>query len=270
MATGEGLPEELRAWVDERAEERGVEPEAVLARAVLVHREAERLAGTDGEADPSSTAARLDRLSDLDAEVSAVADRLDALDAEVDDLIDDVRERVIQVKRETDGKAPADHDHADLRETATEAAETAEHAMAAAEDAREAVADEATADDVRERVAALSERTDRLEERAETLARVAVEARDERRDLRSAEAERAAADELRRHANRHGDAVAKCEDCGGTVRLGLLSRPRCPHCEATVASVEPSGVVRKARLRTGAPPALDGETTETDPFKNDG
>lgn len=266
MATGEGLPEELRAWVEERAGERDVDPETVLARAVLVHREAERLAEAEGETDPSTVAARLDRLDDLDAEVAAVADRLDALDGEVDDLIEDVRERVIQVKREADAKAPKEHDHPDLRETATEAVETAERALEAAEAAREASGDDGHLD---ERVATLSETTERLEQRAETLARVAVDARDSIRDLRSAEAERAAADELRRHANRAGDAVAKCEECGGKVRIGLLSRPRCPHCDASVASVEPSGFLGKARLRTGTPPALDGETAETDPFEDD-
>jgi chromosome segregation ATPase len=269
MATGEGLPEELRAWVEERAAERDVDPETVLARAVLVHREAERLAEAEGQSDPGTVAARLDRLDDLDAEVTAVAERLDDLDSEVQDMIEDVRERVIQVKREADAKAPSDHDHPELRETATEAAETAERALAAAEEARDASAS-AGDGDLDDRIADLAETTERLEGRAETLARVAVDARDAIRGLRSTEAERAAADELRRHANRNGDAVAKCEDCGGKVRLGLLSRPRCPHCDASVASVEPSGFVGKAQLRTGTPPALDGETAVADPFEDDG
>jgi predicted Zn-ribbon and HTH transcriptional regulator len=271
MATGEGLPDELRTWVDERAVERGVDPEAVLARAILVNREVDRLAeaADDGHA---SVAARLDRLADVDGEVSAVADRLDALDAEVDDLVADVRERVIQVKRETDAKAPADHGHDDLRATAMQADETAMQADETAERAIEAAtaAREAAGDDHDGQVSDLSERVERLDERAETLARVAVDARAELRKLQSAEAERAAADELRRSANQQGDAVAKCEDCGGTVRLGLLSRPRCPHCNAGVASVDPSRFVGKARLRTGTPPALDGGTPDVDPFEGDG
>jgi predicted Zn-ribbon and HTH transcriptional regulator len=263
MATGEGLPEELRSWVEERAGQRGVDPEAVLARAVLIHREAERVADTERADDPSAVAARLDRLDDIDGEVAAVADRLDQLDDVVDELIEDVRERVIQVKRETDAKAPSDHDHPDLRETATEAAETAERALAAAETARDATDGEGLGEEVGD----LRETTERLEARAETLARVAVDARDEIRRLRSAEEERAAADELRRTANRNGDTAAKCEDCGGTVDLGLLSRPRCPHCETALADVEPSGLIGKARLRTGTPPALEGETPADDPFE---
>ena len=247
MATSGGLPEELRTWVEERAGERGVDPETVLARAVLVHREAERLA--DGEDGTDS---------------SAVADRLDRLDDEVDDLIEDVRERVIQVKRETDEKAPADHDHPDLRETTREAVETAERALEAAETARAAGGGDG---DLEARVGDLTETTERLERRAETLARVAVDAREDLRRLRSAEAERAAADDLRRTANRNGDAVANCEGCGETVRLSLLSRPRCPHCDAGLADVEPSGLIGKARLRTGTPPALDGETAAADPFE---
>ncbi|MFW5965560.1 MAG: hypothetical protein ACOCP3_02285, partial [Halodesulfurarchaeum sp.] len=41
-------------------------------------------------------------------------DRVNALEAELDEKIQDVRERVIQVKREADGKAPADHEHESL------------------------------------------------------------------------------------------------------------------------------------------------------------
>ena len=264
MATSGGLPEELRTWVEERAGERGVDPETVLARAVLVHREAERLADGEDGTDSSAVADRLDRLDDLDAEVAAVADRLDQLDDEVDDLIEDVRERVIQVKQETDEKAPADHDHPDLRETTREAVETAERALEAAETARAAGGGDG---DLEARVGDLTETTERLERRAETLARVAVDAREDLRRLRSAEAERAAADDLRRTANRNGDAVANCEGCGETVRLSLLSRPRCPHCDAGLADVEPSGLIGKARLRTGTPPALDGETAAADPFE---
>ncbi|MFB6168239.1 MAG: hypothetical protein ABEJ43_05265 [Haloferacaceae archaeon] len=259
MATGKGIPEELRSWVEEQAGERGEDPETVIARAVLVYREAERLADAEGAAGPSAVATRLDSLDSLDDEVAAVADRLDRLDEEVDDLIEDVRERVIQVKRETDAKAPRDHDHDDLRETATEAVETAERALAAAEADHDAAGED---------VSDLRETTERLEERAETLARAAVDARDEIRTLRSVEKERAAADELRQAANRNGDTAAKCEDCGGTVDLGLLSRPRCPHCESDIADVDPSGLFRKARLRTGTPPALEGGTVERPPFED--
>jgi chromosome segregation ATPase len=254
MATGEGLPDDLREWVERRADERGVDPETVLSRAVLVHREAERLAEAEDEDGPAALSARLDRLDRLDDEVRGVADRLDRLDDEVEELVEDVRERVVQVKRETDAKAPADHDHPDLRDE-----------VAGARDTVDQLDEQLTADlsEVRDRLAGLDDRTADLADRTETLARVAVDVRDDVRALRSAAADRAAADELRRTANRHGDAAADCEACGRTVRLGLLSRPRCPHCDATVSGLDPSpGFLRSATLRTGDRPALDGDAAD--------
>jgi tetrahydromethanopterin S-methyltransferase subunit G len=255
MATGEGLPDDLREWVETRADERGVDPETVLSRAVLVHREAERLAAADADAGPSALSARLDRLDDLDDEVRRVTDRLDALDDEVDDLIEDVRERVVQVKRETDAKAPADHDHPDLRER-----------VAGAQDTVDQLDGQLTADlqEVRDRLDDLDERTGDLVDRTKTLARVAVDVRDDVRSLRSTAADRAAADELRRTANRNGDTTATCEACGETVRLGLLSRPRCPHCDASVSGLDPSsGFFGSARLRAGDRPALGGDAADS-------
>jgi len=60
---------------------------------------------------------------------------------------------------------------------------------------------------------------------------------------------------------------ADCGNCGGTVHLGLLSKPRCPHCESHFEAVEPgSGFFAGARLTVGERPALDGErNTPSDP-----
>jgi len=269
MATGEGLPDELRAWIESRAEERGVDPRQVLSRAVLVHREAERLAAEDGDPEAADLAARLDRVDDLDAEIRSVAERLDRLDDDVDaigdemeDLVGDVRDRVIQVKREADAKAPADHDHADLREQVESAAATAEDALDAAETAAErAAAAEDALDDVAETV-------ERLSTRQDTLARVAVDVRDRVREMQNETRARAAADDLRRTANRNGDRTASCEACGEAVDLSLLTRPRCPHCDEGITDVEPSKLLRKARLRTGDRPALEGETPPDDPLED--
>lgn len=263
MATRESLPDELREWVESRAAERGVDADRVLANAVLVSREAERLAESDAEPDAAELLDRLAALDGLDEEVETVARRLDALDDEVGSLIEDVRERVIQVKRETDGKAEADHDHPELRETAASAVKTAEAADDTVADADERL------DAVEETVASLAEETERVGERTDTLARVAVEARESLRRLESAEQERAAAESIRRTANRNGDAKASCESCGGTVRIGLLSRPRCPHCDESISGVESAGLFGTATLQTGHQPALDGETAVDSPFETE-
>ncbi len=256
MATGEGLPDELREWVESRAEEHGVDPEQVLSRAVLVHREAERIAAEGEAPEAVDLAARLERVEDLESELQSIATRLDRVDDAVDtlsdeteDLVADVRERVVQVKRETDAKAPADHDHPDLRERveAAAAADTTEQAATVAE-----------------RVDDVAETVERLSTRQDTLARATVGVRDRVRSLQNDAQARAAAEELRRTANRNGDRAASCESCGETVDLGLLTRPRCPHCDEGITDVEPSKLLRKARLRTGDRPALEGETLPDD------
>jgi predicted nucleic acid-binding Zn-ribbon protein len=269
MATGEALPDELREWVESRAAEDGVDPQRVLSRAVLVHREAERLAAAGERPEAVDIADRLDRVDELESEVQSVANRLDRVDDAVDtlgdeteDLVADVRERVIQVKREADAKAPADHDHADLRERV----ETAEAAAESAADAAESAAN--AAESVEERADGVAETVERLSTRQDTLARVAVDVRDRVQRLQRDERARAAAEDLRRAANRNGDASASCEACGETVDLALLARPRCPHCEEGLASVEPSGLFRGATLRTGDQPALTGETPLDDPLED--
>ncbi|ESS05398.1 MAG: hypothetical protein A07HB70_02441 [uncultured archaeon A07HB70] len=279
MATCQRLPDELREWVESRAAEDGVDPQRVLSRAVIVHREAERLAAAgerpgavdiadrldrvdELESEVQSVADRLDRVDELESEVQSVADRLDRVDDAVDtlgdeteDLVADVRERVIQVKREADAKAPADHDHADLRERV----ETAE---AAAESAANA------AETVEERADSVGETVERLSTRQDTLAGAVVDVRDRVEQLQRDERARAAAEDLRRAANRNGDAAAACAACGETVDLALLTRPRCPHCEEEIVSFESSGLIRGATLSTGDRPALTGETPLDDPLED--
>lgn len=262
MATCERLPDELREWVESRAAENGVDPQRVLSRAVIVHREAERLAAAGERPGAVDIADRLDRVDELESEVQSVADRLDRVDDAVDtlgdeteDLVADVRERVIQVKREADSKAPADHDHADLRERV----ETAE---AAAESAANA------AETVEERADSVGETVERLSTRQDTLAGAVVDVRDRVEQLQRDERARAAAEDLRRAANRNGDAAAACAACGETVDLALLTRPRCPHCEEEIVSFESSGLIRGATLSTGDRPALTGETPLDDPLED--
>ncbi|MFB6303898.1 MAG: hypothetical protein ABEH47_01930 [Haloferacaceae archaeon] len=299
----EVLPDELRRWVDEKAEELGLSREDVLTRALAAFRAVEE----DGEADPALVTdvdEFDDRLSTLDERVAAVEregidserveelaerveelterlsdvevtaeadedlrDRLDALDDRVDDLdaeldekIDDVRERVIQVKRETDAKAPADHDHRELRRAAERAAD-------GVDDLRERIDDldgrvDEGFDNFEEVLEYLTETSDDLEDRTTRLARATVDLRDRVADLETERSARAVADDIRAKANRNGDASATCESCSRTVRIGLLSRPECPHCDATFEDVEPSsGLFGSATLVAGRPPALEGETT---------
>jgi chromosome segregation ATPase len=220
------------------------------ALAADIDAERDRLAAVeeragDGAVDP-------ERVADLDRAI-------DALETDLDEKIADVRERVIQVKREADANASADHGHPDL-------AGRVERAAATASDADErAVAVERRVEkgfeNFEEVVSYLTETTERLESRASTLARVAVDLRERTAALETERAARRVADEIRATAARDGDRTAACEACSRDVRLGLLGRPECPHCGATVTDLEPSrGLFGSATLVTGDPPALEGET----------
>ena len=106
----EALPEDVEEWLAERADSGERSREELLALAVDFYR---FLASRDEVApdaeDIPEVPAIVERLDALDADVAALSDA-------VDEKIEDVRERVIQVKREADGKAPADHDHPELAE----------------------------------------------------------------------------------------------------------------------------------------------------------
>jgi chromosome segregation ATPase len=241
------LPDTLRSWVDERAATGDEDPSAVLSRAVTLYRLVEKHVDTTGERTDDGVvqldrlverAAALEELDDQLDQLSTVDDRLTAVEDDVDEKIADVRERVIQVKREGDTDRDA------LRERLDGVEATVDDGFGNFESILSGLADEVeTLDEKLTRLAAvvvaLRRRTAATERRLAQLSRLE------------------AATDLKRAANRHGETKAKCEDCSGTVALGLLTEPRCPHCESTFADIEPSRrPFSAATLTTGAPPAL--------------
>lgn len=262
MAGEQALGDDLDDWLDTRADDLGTDRERLLTRLVAAQRLALTETGsTDGD--------------ELLPTVAALESRVAALEDELDEKIDDVRERVIQVKRETDTKAPADHEHAALTERLdrlTEEIETlhADHETLAAthEHLRE------NHEDLRGDVDAgfenyelilddLDSDTEDLTQKADTLAQVALRLRQRVATLEGESAVRTAVAELQREANRAGVSSASCADCGSSVHVGLLGAPSCPHCEATFDGVEPArGFFGSATLTIGDRPAL---TDGTDP-----
>ena len=262
MAGEQALGDDLDDWLDARADDLGTDRERLLTRLVAAQRLALTETGsTDGD--------------ELLPTVAALESRVAALENELDEKIDDVRERVIQVKRETDTKAPADHEHAALTERLdrlTEEIETlhADHETLAAthEHLRE------NHEDLRGDVDAgfenyelilddLDSDTEDLTQKADTLAQVALRLRQRVATLEGESAVRTAVAELQREANRAGVSSASCADCGSSVHVGLLGAPSCPHCEATFDGVEPArGFFGSATLTIGDRPAL---TDGTDP-----
>jgi len=294
------LPADVEAWLDRKAADLGVDREAVVVQLLASYRAAEEFG--DGDVAGALNAGVEDEVRDVIAErlpdiADAVAERVDGggedldaveegLSAEIDrveseftDKIEDVRNRVIQVKREADDKADGDHTHPEFGELAT--LSTAVDDLESSLSALESRVDEAAeaADDAERRVDALDDRvseieraTDRLDEVEERLQTVAWVVS----DLREAEQARStgtdAIDRLKATAAELDVDRAVCEHCSQAVDIALLHEPKCPHCDATVSDVTlPSGLFGKPKLtvarkleagdeseRSNVPDAADG------------
>jgi predicted nucleic acid-binding Zn-ribbon protein len=271
----------LEGWLDEKAEELGLTRKELLVRL----RNGD---GPDGAAENFDEAAEDDfsalrrefanHLAEAQAEFETeLADverdlesELAEVEREFEEMIQDVRDRVVQVKREADGKAPADHDHDDLRQRADEVADRADRLAEELESLSESVTEldervETGFENYEDVLEYLTDATDDLEAKLTTLAEVVVELRDRTQTLSARHASQAAADELAHLANRRGIESAKCTHCGEMVHIGLLADPNCPHCACTFNDVEPKqGLFGTARLVVGDPPALEGERADWD------
>jgi DNA repair exonuclease SbcCD ATPase subunit len=268
----EAFPSEFREWLEAKAAERDATPEEILARAVAVYRtldaESDGDRASDADSDPlDPTDERLDDLADRVAAVEDdLADRVAAVEDDLDAKIDDVRERVVQIKRETDAKAPRDHDHdhSDLDERSAAALSAAEDVDARIDGLEDRL--DRGFENYEEILEYLTDTADDLDRKTDRLAEAVVDLRSDIDRLTAAEHDRRAVDDLRTAANRHGERTAACDDCGATVDVGLLARPRCPHCEATYVDFHPSpGFFGTATLSTGDHPALtDGTDSVTE------
>ncbi|RKD97673.1 hypothetical protein [Halopiger aswanensis] len=244
------LPADVDDWVTDAAADRDESPADVCRRVVA----AAHAVATEGEgAEPADR----EDLEELRGELEAQRE-------EFRDLLEDVRSRVIQVKRETDAKAPAEHDHDEYEADLS--------SLRADLEDLEATVD-AGFENFEEVLEYLLERTDRLEERSTVLAKAAVDLRDHWDAFAERERRRAAADRLKTAANRLGIRTATCEDCGSSVDVALLTAPECPHCASPIADVAAKqSFFGSPTLETGEPPALEGraeratESTAEDVF----
>lgn len=259
------LPADLESWLDSQADDLGVDREAVLLQLLASYRAADELdddvAISQQEAiDAAVQSAVSDRLPEVaDAveqriqapEMEGFEDRLDEIEADFGDKLDDVRQRVIQVKKEADSKADAEHTHDDI-EDRVDALEASVSRLDTLERRLDDIDDLAVEldgvesqlaelrgrlddrDDGSERLADLDERLDDVQEKLQTVAWVV-------RDLREDRAEASATVEaIKREAAQHDLSRARCENCGEGVQVGLLTDPSCPHCDAALDGIEPS------------------------------
>jgi DNA repair exonuclease SbcCD ATPase subunit len=194
-----------------------------------------------------------DRLPDIaDAVEGRLDDRFDDIEAEFQGKLTDVRERVVQLKREIDTKAPADHE-------AFDAVENLDGELTALNRELVEVRDEIEDDiaDQSARIEDVEKRFDDIEERLsdteDKLRRVAWVVNDLRDDQGGRDAHQKAVDRIKRAAAQEGISTASCENCSESVDIGLLTDPRCPHCNSTVSDVRPEGgIIRKKATLTTA------------------
>jgi len=267
------LAADIDEWLTEQAETLGVPREAVVEQLLASYK------ATVDRDDDSAAAVGFSR-DELDAVVAATVDeklndeldaaaedalqsrlpdivdgvedrldgRLDDLEADFQGKIDDVRERVVQVKRDTDGKAPADHDHEEFDHV------DALRQEVDALDRELAELRSDVTDDLGTQTAAVDDVDERLSDLQDKLTRVAWVVSDLREDQGGKDTTQRAVDRLKRAAAQEGISSARCESCDEQVDIGLLTEPNCPHCNATVSDVRPEGGIfrTKARLVTAA------------------
>jgi rubrerythrin len=259
------LPADLSEWLDDRATRLGVDREAVLVQLLASYRAAAELGDSGGslpvaDADVVSDAveAELDDRVDpavesaledhLDGATEAVRrdldGRIEAAETEFAEKIDDVRDRVVQVKREADTKAPRDHSHPELDRLDDIASR-----LGALADRLDTVEDhvEHTETTVADHGRAVERIDGTLEEVQDRLQTVAWAVTDLREAVESRDAD--AVEGIKRRAARADVSRAKCGNCGNAVEVALLTDPECPHCQATVSDVRPAaGFFSKPRL----------------------
>jgi uncharacterized protein YoxC len=259
------LPADLREWLTEQAGRLDVDEETVVRQLLASYRTTEQLDGDldvgdvlEGGDDAVEELVRRtirDRLDDIaaavddrrDVDAGAVETELrgeiERVEGDFQSKLDDVRQRVIQVKRETDGKAERDHDHEDL-DRALDRLDDVEDALADLGDVVDDV--EGTQSESVRRLDDFDDRLDDVEEKLRTVAWVVSDLRDAHE---SQQGTTETVERLKRGAAQSDIERAKCENCGEGVTISLLTEPTCPHCDATVTEVEPAqGFFSKPKL----------------------
>jgi hypothetical protein len=254
--------------IEAAADDVGVGREELLRRVLVSLAEAEGVDVPDSE------------------EMAAIESRLDALDAELDEKVGDLRERFVELYRDLEAKAPADHEHPETADRLEGLAADLDRLAERLEGLEADAASKSAVDEaVEERVGGLDDRLADVEEQVDELAelearvddidageiddklsRVASAVVRVRRRLEAAERDRSdreRLDALTATANRNGVRKAACTDCGDTVDISLLTAPECPHCGGAFAELEPNpGFLGTSRLVIEEQPALDGDVDD--------
>lgn len=258
------LPAELVDWLDEEASAAEVDRGTMVAQLLASYQTVTQLNGEveDDKAvlDTSSVAEAVEEnlTANVERQVETLiteqvteatngvqrqlGSRIDSVEAEFDEKIQDVRQRVIQIKKETDSKAPKDHTHPELEKLSKLQGEVESLQTELSELKTEY---EESVPEQKERTEEHAERLEEIQDRLQTVAWVVSDLREAQQSSSGLEA----VERIKRAAARADIERANCENCGEGVTLSLLTDPHCPHCDATVTNVEPpSGWFGKPQL----------------------
>ncbi|MDZ7746195.1 MAG: hypothetical protein U5K28_06660 [Halobacteriales archaeon] len=197
------LPPDLESWLEELADERGMDRDRLLERLLEANQRALR---EEPEGETLST-------------------QVDGLEDDFNEKIEDIRSRMLQLKRQTESKAPADHDHDEfdqfdgLEDQLTQIATTVSDLEA----------------DIEELATAVETHDETLETTQARLRRVAAAVVRMQRETHGDDEERLT--KLRDIAAQRGFETATCQACGNSVKISLLSEPVCPHCSTEFADI---------------------------------
>lgn len=259
------LPEELEAWLGQQAEATGRSRKEILARAVMAYSAGEEL--DQDPLAPEAVAAinrnpeRIQQILAEAEEITTAVSRLDQVESDLDEQVTDLRERIIDVLRETESRAKADHDHpelsAPLERLETTIADQSDR-ITDLSDQIDDIADQK--DGTGNELSSVAEMTEEIEERIQKLASATVTLQQRAAALEQRTEQMETVAEIKRQANQTGTEAAECGSCDRSVSLGLLEKPRCPHCDAAIDGFVPSsGFFGTATLSHEDRPALEGD-----------
>lgn len=244
------LPAELDDWLDERATEQDTDRDTLLRQLLAAY---QTTASHNGEVEGEIRAFESDNIDTVvreqleqqlpgdDETAAALKNRIDTIGNDHEQKLAELHNRLVQVKKEVDTKAPESHDHVEfehLRELAARVEAVCDEVQTLREGSKQ--------DD---QLAEFDERLGEVEDRLQSVAWLVGDLRDTVEEDDTLDA----TDRIKKAAAESNTEQANCQNCGETVSIGLLTEPECPHCNTAVRDVEPStGWFDSPELRTAS------------------
>lgn len=273
------IPHALEQWLDLMSDEWDVGRDTLIRQLLAAHQVSATLDGISdsnlnldeaGESIAtsfnqlliSSNESLKDQFSDIEHEVTQ-------LEHQYSRDLEDVRKRVVQLKRELNSKANTSHSHPEIVEEIKNRSEDDVELKSGIE----RLADEI--DKINEKVDAgfanfrkiieqVIRQHDQHDEQLDKFASILLRYRDDLSSVSQLVADQRLLEDLTSTAIRNGVRTAACGNCQTTIDLGILSTPQCPECSARFERLQPKdGFFGNSHLIVEDPPALEtGEETD--------